>query len=504
MIAISFRFPGGRYHGTPWDSHVNEGRIEWPPSPWRIARALVAAWHKLAAPPDEAISRRLVLALGATAPRYRLPPASASHTRHYMPIAKTTTKVLDAFVSVSARDHQDGGPDGALVVGWELDFSDAERVALAALLEGVAYLGRAESWVEATITDQIVEWNVVPDGPGTGNEVFLWTVSPEAEWLDWRADFLAGVTTKKKPNLPASSWEVLTQETSHLQKAGWSMPPGLKAVRYVVPHDAIRVSPRPRAAPAPSADLAWVRLGGAVLPLVADTTWIAERMRVAAMAWSKDQRGLPSPVFSGHVLDGSPAAGHQHAWFIPSDEDGDGLLDHIAVWAPAGLRAREQDALANIRELWGNEGHPLDTTLLALTMAARHPAWRHTATIWRSETPFICSRHPKRRGDGWKDSVEQQVTRAWHQYWEHRRTWPTPPDDAFEPAPGVGVELMRREGPAARSWSAFRIDRPHRVAFGALEQRFDLKLTFEREIRGPIGLGAGAHYGLGRFAPVLP
>src|SRR5690606_41364458 len=34
------------YHATPWGSHANEAEIEWPPSPWRILRALVASWHR--------------------------------------------------------------------------------------------------------------------------------------------------------------------------------------------------------------------------------------------------------------------------------------------------------------------------------------------------------------------------------------------------------------------------------------------------------------------------
>ena len=35
----------GRYHANPWDRAVNEGASEWPPSPWRILRALVATWY---------------------------------------------------------------------------------------------------------------------------------------------------------------------------------------------------------------------------------------------------------------------------------------------------------------------------------------------------------------------------------------------------------------------------------------------------------------------------
>ena len=42
MTRILFSFPGGRYHATPWGSHVNEGLVEWPPSPWRLLRPFIA------------------------------------------------------------------------------------------------------------------------------------------------------------------------------------------------------------------------------------------------------------------------------------------------------------------------------------------------------------------------------------------------------------------------------------------------------------------------------
>ena len=46
MLAISFTFPAGRYHATPWGRHVNEADVAWPPDLWRIARALIAVWHR--------------------------------------------------------------------------------------------------------------------------------------------------------------------------------------------------------------------------------------------------------------------------------------------------------------------------------------------------------------------------------------------------------------------------------------------------------------------------
>src|SRR5437867_3663314 len=50
---LLLRFPGRRYHATPWGHHVNEGLIEWPPSPWRLLRALLATGYtKLGWPAD--------------------------------------------------------------------------------------------------------------------------------------------------------------------------------------------------------------------------------------------------------------------------------------------------------------------------------------------------------------------------------------------------------------------------------------------------------------------
>lgn len=41
-LSISIRFLTGRAHLHPWQAHHSEGRVEWPPSSWRLLRALVA------------------------------------------------------------------------------------------------------------------------------------------------------------------------------------------------------------------------------------------------------------------------------------------------------------------------------------------------------------------------------------------------------------------------------------------------------------------------------
>ena len=107
MFALSFRFPAGRYHATPWGQNVNEADVAWPPEPWRLLRALVAAyWRKSDRDRwSEGHLRRLTDTLAETLPVYRLPKdAVHTHTRHYMPIGmvekgrEKTSLIFDSFL----------------------------------------------------------------------------------------------------------------------------------------------------------------------------------------------------------------------------------------------------------------------------------------------------------------------------------------------------------------------------------------------------------------------
>ena len=59
-VIIKLTFPAGRYHATPWGRHVNEGVPEWPPSPWRLLRALVAVWKRTCPDLSEVQVRRIL------------------------------------------------------------------------------------------------------------------------------------------------------------------------------------------------------------------------------------------------------------------------------------------------------------------------------------------------------------------------------------------------------------------------------------------------------------
>ncbi|HCF59574.1 MAG TPA: type I-U CRISPR-associated protein Cas5/Cas6, partial [Myxococcales bacterium] len=146
MPTLLLEFPGRRYHATPWGDHVNEGHVEWPPSPWRLMRALIATgYSKLGWAEVPECGVRLVEKLCSTLPRYRLPEVSAGHSRHYMPLGKLdkgrekTTLVFDTWSHIDA---------GVLVVAWDVELAPDESALFSELAEALGYLGRSESWVE--------------------------------------------------------------------------------------------------------------------------------------------------------------------------------------------------------------------------------------------------------------------------------------------------------------------------------------------------------------------
>src|SRR3982751_167506 len=167
-VTLKLTFPAGRYHATPWGRHVNEGVPEWPPSPWRLLRALVAVWKRTVPELSEDQVRRILNPL-LTPPRFRLPPFRVAHTRHYMPWEKKgpadRTLVFDTFVAVGRRDP--------VLVHWpNATLSPDDASTLARLAENLTTLGRAEGWVHAEPLEHLTtEWSCVPsDSAGTDHE----------------------------------------------------------------------------------------------------------------------------------------------------------------------------------------------------------------------------------------------------------------------------------------------------------------------------------------------
>lgn len=535
MLALEFRFPGGRYHATPWGHHVNEGLVEWPPSPWRIARGLLATWHRKATHlVDEEVVRRLLSALCTELPRYRLPPARAAHTRHYMPLYKDgTTKVFDAFVHVQGS----GSRDSTLVAAWPtVELAEDDRRALACLLDRLAYLGRAESWVLARLCCESIELDelsVIPsDGSVTSEHEVVRVLAPmladdyaswHSQWIDARTEELAAAKRvallergkdpagaklgrkdldKVRTSVPGDLWDALGADTTELRKRGWSQPPGSRWVEYLRPRDALDVAlphhrPPPRALPT----VARFAVTSTVRPHITDALRCGEGLRSRLLQLAKTD---PPEVLLGHQPDGSPSTGHGHAHIVTESHHRRGLVTHVSIHAPMGFDDRARRILYRLRRAWA-AGRDLDLTLLGLGQPAdfggldwqrgRCPLFAES-TVWESQTPFVPTRHGKRHKDGrprlGPDGLQIDGPQA-----DLRRLLRLRDLPPFELEPLASTVVGGRD----TRWLDFTTIRKRTHGARAHVSPQGFRIRFERPVRGPILLGYGAHFGLGVFVP---
>ena len=530
MITIAFKFLAGRYHATPWGRHVNEGAVEWPPSPWRILRALVAAWMRtLPELPRNHVES--VLRAVAAPPQFLLPPTSTGHTRHYMPWFKKgpddRTLVFDTFVAVP-RDAQ-------LLARWPAaSLDDTQRETLGRLLTNLNTLGRSESWCEATLLPgpvpsaeerkivsaplngsspprdaEIVR--VLCANPSTAFENSLFTETVERK----RAGRTAQQSVKTATYDP--DWH-LCAETLWLRAQRWSDPPGSCWVQYARPRECFKIEPlrrlRRRSIAPPPFQVARYALDSKVLPLVTETLPVAEAARRTLMGIygrlteTSGVRGR-SPVLAGKDEAGRPLTGHTHAYYLLTDEDRDERLDHLTVFARAGFGDDEVRALDRLRKLsTGREvekRHPLRLLLLGLGRLeefSRGPL--ASSKTWVSATPYIATRHAKTRGRERID-MSRADARAAFLIDDLRQQGRAVLPDVFDGADPVEIEPLLEGGAfrIAARWRPIQFKRFRRKPGddGGARAGGAFRLTFGTQVRGPIVLGWSSHFGMGLFLP---
>lgn len=224
--------------------------------------------------------------------------------------------------------------------------------------------------------------------------------------------------------------------------------------------------------------------------------------RAAAMAWyGRRNGGAVSPLLSGKAPDGTPLTGQRHCFFLPVNLRGGGHIDHLLVYAPAGLGAAEGQALAELRVLRGFGLciclEPL-SVLTKVGLALAGSPWGPSA-VWQSVTPYVLIRHPKRFRTGEPkrtatgeqvDAPAAQVRREWEQ---RRRAQPELPE--------LVVVQPLAAAADGTPWAAFQRRRPEGGGNG-LGYACGFRLQFAAPVSGPLALGYGCHFGLGQFAPV--
>ncbi|MFO8070283.1 MAG: type I-U CRISPR-associated protein Csb2, partial [Polyangia bacterium] len=288
MLVIEFGFPAGRYHATPWGHNVNEGIVEWPPSPYRLARALIDVGRRRRPGWSDERLAAVVKALEKPV-GFRLPPATASHTRSYLSSNKKDPtkkqKVFDSFVTVDRKQR--------LVAAFGTEVPAEIREDLDGLLREINYFGRSESWVRARVVgDENAELNCLPADrteERLGHDVVnLACLRPEGEYEALEHKPTAGKPRKNKPAQALSWIEALSMSTDDLLREGWSTPPSQKMVPYLRKASALRPRPRRRRRALESRfTAAEYAIHTTVLPRVTDTVPFAEKIHRKLMGIHK-------------------------------------------------------------------------------------------------------------------------------------------------------------------------------------------------------------------------
>lgn len=484
MLALALTFPSGRYHATPWERHVNEGAVEWPPEPWRLVRALVATWHhkvKHSGRHEETALRGLIGALALSLPEYSLPAATHNHTRHYMPQGQPgkTSLVLDAFAAVGRGEE--------LIVAWPEVELPAEQLALLdELLEAMVYLGRAESWVEARRCAREYKANCRPAdwARGEGETITLLAPLQAGEYDKVRQEFSANARQARKlvKTLPPGLLEAVSVETSELQKAGWSQPPAARKVQYVRPLDTFRAQRRAQPAPRRAATTARYILIGKPLPRVEDSVRVGELLRRAVMGVAKQKLGAEAipAVISGHGL--PEGNRHRHAFFLPCG-NAEGRIDRVILHFPDGMDAAVRRVAEGLRRLWDHSGMEWQLVLENIGGAEVGGPQLGEAAEWESVTPYLHPWHEKRHL-----GIEDQIRRECDLRGMAALT-------ALEPMAALRV------GARMRFPVHFRRVRDKRGLEQADRAGSFWRLRFAEPVAGPVALGFGCHFGLGLFRP---
>jgi len=535
MIALSIRFLAGRFHATPWGRHVNEGAVEWPPSPWRLLRAVVATWKRTLPDLSQEQVEPILRELAKKPPEFVLPPASTGHTRHYMPWFKKgpndRTLVFDTFVVIPRK--------ALLWICWpDASLDPAQSTTLGRILANLNTLGRSESWCDAVLHDAVE----VPQGakapmrcctPLNGRSLppdheIIRLICPIPEIAFGNEAFTDH--TKKRPRRTAPpydpDWHVCA-ETLWLHKERWSDPPGSCWIQYARPKDCFKIAYQRTAKLVVSKPLIQVVryvLDSTVLPLVTETLSVAEAARRTLMGtygrlvWRRLHDDEPYPkqsalrpkseVFSGKDTEGVPLENHGHAYYLPTDEDNDGRLDHLTVIARNGFPLAERQAFDRLRELktgrQGEESHPLRLLLIGMgTLEDYTPGPLQASTTWVSTTPYVATHYAKTRGRHKIDLRSPQARAAFliNDLREQIRA----------SCPDINIDRVTIE-PAIDANGVFEIPGHWRpIQFKRYRRKGSddggrrlagaFRLIFPIEIPGPVVLGHSSHFGLGLFAP---
>jgi CRISPR-associated protein Csb2 len=499
-IVLRQEFPLGRFHATPWRVNpFDDPHGEWPPSPWRLVRAVTARWYQWARETgqesDLARLEQLQSALCRSSFAFHLPPDARKGTplRQYhptefgwRPAEKKKAGTRSYGTSLVQDNYWCAPPESP--VWWFIEgeaWADELRALLAVCVERMTFFGRAETITRIRIADA---GEVIP--------------APNCKLLDKRT---AGAVPVLSP-LKGATREDLERTTDDPEAVKRSVPPGAQWLYAVRP-------PRPatrelRRVPAhrPDCHLMQFALGWNVAPDPRAIVRLTSRFRGAVLRellrlktgdasaiWARVGREIREAVadMAGKDANDQPLKGHRHTEFLAWCEGGQPT--RLLVWR--GSRAFDADEqegilLAAARDVsWAAAGADADEWTVRLVSLGRDvpppPGFDGTSSnAWESVTPYAPPRHYLRRGKERKgESIVEQIRREL----QRRGIGASVEIELVGPPKWVSVHLPRQK----TNKRAFIGDRRAQM----------VRLQFAVPVAGPIRLGQSSTLGLGLFRP---
>jgi CRISPR-associated protein Csb2 len=397
-----------------------------------------------------------------------MPPAVAAHTRSYLsangkdPTDKSL--VFDSFLVIDRSD--------SCYLTWPgIEMPADEEKALTALLDGLHYLGRSESWVQAEL------WKGDADGP--------FSCEPSMQGEDAQLTTVACV--QPADEFASGEWiEALTISTSTILKKRLNQPPVLKKVRYSLSEGAVvtDVGRKPVVRNLPRATAVMLGLDAKVLPLVTTTLEVAEQIRTRLMGAHSKLAGGPeyvSAVFSGKKPDGSKRMDHGHAYILPlasEDPRKEGRIDRVLIVSRKDVfDQKEMDAFRGVTKLW--QADDRGDVRCVVTWEGNVDGIGERADYVESSTPFVPPRH-RHKKQSVKEFLEEELRRECENHSINAQL--------------VGVEV---QGCLRGRFDAVEYRRNRKG--DPVSPGYAVKLRFDRPVAAPFSLGYGAHFGLGQF-----
>lgn len=503
-IVLRQEFPLGRFHATPWRVNpFDDSHGEWPPSPWRLVRAVTARWYQLAretgSEPDIAELERLQAALCKSSYAFHLPddtrkgiPLRQYHPTEFgwRPAEKKKAGTRSYGTSLVQDNYWCVPPESP--VWWFIegeDWTDDLRALLDQCLERMTYFGRAE-----TLTRMCVVGTTDDDIP-----------TPNCTLVTKRT---AGAVPVLSP-LEEATHDDIERTTDNPEAVKRAVPPGAQWLYAIRPPRSPSRERRRVPDHQPGCHLVQFAIGWSVAPdpraIVRLTerfrgTVIGELLRVktgdASATWTRIGRNIREAVADmvGKDANGHALTGHRHTEFFAWCEDG--RPTRLIVWRGArAFDADEQEAiaLAAARDVsWAAAGADADewkVRLVPLDTAVPPPPGldQSRATRWESVTPYVPPRHHLRGGKSReRESLAAQIRRELTLR-------------GVEGADHVQVEQI-----GDGTWVPVHTPRRQAAdrAFLGDRRGYFVRLAFPGPIRGPIRLGHSSSFGLGLFRPM--